>query len=217
MYVIVAKSRVVCIDTGVGTASYGQWLTDWLARQPDLGPQVASRPILVINTHCHFECAAFVRSEPRLTHLTSILRPPHTLSPKHARSHVGGNASLAPPRSEAIAASARDPEFTRAAFDVIRDASLAREVGCDDLAQYTVTRWLVDGEVIRLGGRRRRRRRLAACAARTRTHPRLARAVAAPGAHLLRWRHPLSARFGHCEQSRFVTRSVHRLVAGTRF
>ena len=64
---------------------------------------------------------------------------------------MGGNAGLAPPRSEAIAASNHDPEFTCAAFDAVRDASLAREVGCHELAQYTVTRWLADGEVIPLG------------------------------------------------------------------
>eukprot|EP00966_Prymnesium_polylepis_P292770 6761644-Prymnesium_polylepis.1 len=115
LYVIVGAARVVCIDTGVGTADYGDWLAAFLAAH--CGPEAASLPLLVVNTHCHYD-------------------------------HVGGNASLAP-RAE-ICASAHDPDFTRAALDPVRDASLAVEVGCVELRPYEVTRWLQDGELIAL-------------------------------------------------------------------
>ena len=115
MYVVLGDRRTVVIDTGVGTASYGDWLAGWLQKR---GPEVAARPLLVVNTHCHFD-------------------------------HVGSNASLAP-RAEALAASGADTEFTTAAFDEARDASLARQVGCA-VAPFEVTRWLAHGERIAVG------------------------------------------------------------------
>ena len=100
LYVIVGRSRVVLVDTGVGTggaSAYYEWLRAWLPSV--LGGSAAaaaSRPLLVISTHCHFD-------------------------------HVGGNAGLA--RAGAtLAASGRDPPFTRAALDPRRDSSLAAEV-----------------------------------------------------------------------------------------
>ena len=53
MYVVLGQRRTVVIDTGVGTASYGTWLTQWLTSTH--GPEVAARPLLVINSHCHYD------------------------------------------------------------------------------------------------------------------------------------------------------------------
>ena len=118
LYVIIGESRIVLIDTGVGTngtGSYAKWLRQWLA---EANPHITQRPLLVVNTHCHFD-------------------------------HVGGNAGLAP-LAEAICASGHDCGFTKALLDPQRDASLASEVGCQELQPYDVTRWLADGENIPL-------------------------------------------------------------------
>ena len=103
------------IDTGVGTANYADFVLEFLAKQ--LGEE--RPPLLVINTHCHFD-------------------------------HVGGNAGLAEV-AEAIAASGHDRAFTDAALDAERDASLAIEYGCVELAPYSVSRWLQHEERIALG------------------------------------------------------------------
>ena len=63
--------------------------------------------------------------------------------------HRGGNAGLAA-RGAEIAASGRDREFTEAALDPTRDASLAVEVKCTEAKPCAVTRWLADGERIPL-------------------------------------------------------------------
>ena len=59
LYIVLGGLRTVVVDTGVGTASYGDWLAQWLAAR---GPSVAARPLLVVNSHCH--CAPAARSNP---------------------------------------------------------------------------------------------------------------------------------------------------------
>ena len=116
MYVIIGSARIVLIDTGVGTGgsdSYAKWLRTWLSEEN------SKLPILVINTHCHFD-------------------------------HVGGNAGLESTVAATIAASGHNRDFTSAALDPQRDASLAKMVECTELAPYEVAKWLDDRERIRL-------------------------------------------------------------------
>ena len=51
LYIIAAPLFVVLIDTGVGTANYADFVLEFLAKQ--LGD--SRPPLLVINTHCHFD------------------------------------------------------------------------------------------------------------------------------------------------------------------
>ena len=52
MYIVLGTRRNVIVDTGVGTASYEAWLSDWMKREH---AEAASRPLLVVNTHCHYD------------------------------------------------------------------------------------------------------------------------------------------------------------------
>ena len=53
LYIIAAPLFVVLIDTGVGTANYADFVLEFLDRQ--LGSERSRPPLLVINTHCHFD------------------------------------------------------------------------------------------------------------------------------------------------------------------
>jgi glyoxylase-like metal-dependent hydrolase (beta-lactamase superfamily II) len=56
MYIIVGRARVVIVDTGVGTGgsnSFATWVRNWLSAE--FGDASTKLPILIINTHCHFD------------------------------------------------------------------------------------------------------------------------------------------------------------------
>ena len=63
---------------------------------------------------------------------------------------MGGNAGLESTAAATIAASGHNRDFTSAALDPQRDASLAKMVECTELAPYEVAKWLDDRERIRL-------------------------------------------------------------------
>ena len=94
IYVILGASKIVLVDSGVGTVErstrrcFGDWLFNWMGET--LGKDAAALPLLVVNTHVHFD-------------------------------HVAGNSGLAS-RSSDICASSNDRAFTVAALDPKRDA-----------------------------------------------------------------------------------------------
>ena len=55
LYIIIGVSRIVLVDTGVGTGgahSYATWLRAWMEQN---GVCATDLPLVVINTHCHFD------------------------------------------------------------------------------------------------------------------------------------------------------------------
>lgn len=55
MYIIAGTQKIVLVDTGVGTGgahTYAAWVRAWVSEHLDAS---ADLPILVINTHCHFD------------------------------------------------------------------------------------------------------------------------------------------------------------------
>ena len=122
LYVIIGTLRIVLVDTGVGSGGKAAY-REWLQR----------------------------KLLPSCLEDESALDLPIFVINTHVHfDHVGGNAGLASV-AEAIAASGHDPGFTTAALDPSRDASLARAVGCIELAPYEVSHWLADGERVPLG------------------------------------------------------------------
>lgn len=53
LYVVVGSERVVLVDTGAGTAPYGDWLDGFVGGAA--GPAAAALPRTIVNTHCHYD------------------------------------------------------------------------------------------------------------------------------------------------------------------